>query len=269
MRAVGVSGSYREGGVVDQAVAAVLEGAAAAGAETRSIRLRDLDLRYCTNCRQCGQSEGDEPGRCRHTDDMAGVIEDLRRADVVVVGSPMNIGQITALTKAFEERLAPLFYWPWGSKRPSVRRRSREQPAAAVIVTSSAMPAIAARLLGPAALSALRDIAGLLGATVVDELSYGVVASTPTSGLRQHERERAREAGARAVELLPRLGWPLGPALPYAARATAAARELADLGRLAVGRDGEGGGSANGNGNGNGIGNGNGNGNRNGKARAG
>lgn len=53
MKVTAVVGSYRRGGVVDTLVDAVLEGARAAGAETRIIHLLDARIEFCRNCRAC------------------------------------------------------------------------------------------------------------------------------------------------------------------------------------------------------------------------
>ena len=62
MKALGIVGSYRKGGINDTVVAKILEGAASQGAETERIFLADRNIGFCRNCRECVQSPGNEPG---------------------------------------------------------------------------------------------------------------------------------------------------------------------------------------------------------------
>ena len=50
---LGIVGSYRKGGTIDQAVSSVLAAARTNGAETKKIYLKDLNIRFCNNCRRC------------------------------------------------------------------------------------------------------------------------------------------------------------------------------------------------------------------------
>jgi NAD(P)H-dependent FMN reductase len=198
MKAIGIVGSYRKGGVIDTAIDEVLQGAASTGAEVEKVFLGDHHFEYCRNCRTCAQEPGDEPGHCVIADGMADLIARCRTADVLVVGSPVNIGTATAVTKAFLERLAPNAYWPWGSFAPKVRRVRGAPRPRAVLVASCGAPA----LLGKwtfGAMGTLRAIASSLNATVVEEQWLGLMArrrdQTPTA----RQRARLRTAGRRAA----------------------------------------------------------------------
>ena len=58
-KVVGIVGSYRKGGIIDNAVSSVLDGAQECGAETKKIYLLDKHIEFCANCRTCTQEEGD------------------------------------------------------------------------------------------------------------------------------------------------------------------------------------------------------------------
>src|SRR6266536_1986234 len=96
-KTVAIVGSYRKGGTVDQLVDAVLEGANEAGAQTKKIFLIDHKIEYCRNCRQCTQAEGEAQGKCAIEDDMAGVLAELESADALVLASPVNFYNVTAI----------------------------------------------------------------------------------------------------------------------------------------------------------------------------
>jgi hypothetical protein len=181
---LGIVGSYRKGGTIDQAVSAVLAAAAAGGAATEKIYLLDSRIGFCTNCRRCTQRPGPEPGRCFLEDDMAGLIERIEGADALVLGAPVNFGNVNALTQRFLERLAGYSHWPWGQPAPKMRKKG-QPPKPAVLVTASAMPAIMGRLL-TGSLRGLKLGAAAVGAKPVATLFVGLAA------MREHQELPAR-----------------------------------------------------------------------------
>ena len=196
-----IVGTYRKGGVTDQAVDALLAAAAATGADTQKIYLLDRHIEFCTNCRACTQEAGGEPGQCVLADDMPGLITTLRESRGFVLASPMNFWTVTAITKRFIERLVCYAHWPWGQAAPSVRTRGRRDKAA-VVVGASAAPALIARLLTNH-VSLLRSVARLLGARRTRVLFVGLAARKPHQDLDDWSRRRARRLGVwLAAELL-------------------------------------------------------------------
>lgn len=113
-RVVAILGSYRRGGVTDQAVDAVLEGARERGAQTEKIYLIEQRIEFCKNCRSCSQQQGLTRGQCVHQDDMESVLDKVDDANAVVLASPVNYYNVTAVFRKFMERLLGLTYWPWG-----------------------------------------------------------------------------------------------------------------------------------------------------------
>ena len=61
-RLLAITGTYREDGMVDQAVAKAVETARRAGAQVEVVNLRDYPIRFCMNCRECMQRPGTAPG---------------------------------------------------------------------------------------------------------------------------------------------------------------------------------------------------------------
>ena len=49
--------------------------------EVEQIRLRDVPIRFCLNCRECTQQPGPEPGRCVLDDAMAELIGQIEACD--------------------------------------------------------------------------------------------------------------------------------------------------------------------------------------------
>jgi len=163
---VGIVGSYRKDRVIDTAVSEVLKGAEAHGAETSKIYLIDMHIEFCANCRKCAQEKDvGNRAKCVHNDDMEDILSRVDSADALVLGSPVNFFNVTAVTKRFIERLLPYAYWPWGAKMPKFRVKNATKKA--VIVTSSAAPAFLGRIFMRAPLTVLKAAAKCMGAKVV------------------------------------------------------------------------------------------------------
>ena len=191
-RVVAITGSYRKGGITDQAVEAVLEGARENGVEAETLRLTEKQIEFCTNCRKCMEPPGEERGKCIQNDDLEEMLTAIEAADAVVLASPVNCYNVTAVFRRFMERLVGYGYWPWGQNAPA--ERSKQQPRRAVLITSAAMPGFFIPL-ATGAPRALRVTAKLLGARCTGSLWIGLAAHEPRQQLSRSVRERARKLG--------------------------------------------------------------------------
>jgi NAD(P)H-dependent FMN reductase len=193
-KVVAIAGSYRKGGTIDRAVDAVLEGAREKGAQTRTIHLAEQHIEFCTNCRQCTQTPGAERGKCAQQDDLEAILAEIEAADAVVLASPVNDYNVTALFRRFLERLLGYTYWPWGQNAP--RLRSKLRPRQAVLVASSAMPGFLIPFATGAA-KALRLTANSLGAKPVGSLWIGLASGEPHPLLSARTLDKARRLGMK------------------------------------------------------------------------
>lgn len=82
-----------------------LEGARSAGAETELVQLYDLNFSGCISCFSCKKLSRKEDGVCAVQDDLTAVLDRVRQADSLIVGSPVYYGAESASTRAFLERL--------------------------------------------------------------------------------------------------------------------------------------------------------------------
>jgi multimeric flavodoxin WrbA len=197
---VAIVGSYRKGGVVDAVVDEILRAAQDSGVQTSKIYLIDKHIEFCTNCRVCAQNPGKVRGNCRHNDDMVPILDQVDFADGLVIASPVNFYNITAVTRRFMERLIVYGYWPWGTGAPKFRIAKSGKKA--VIVTSSAAPAFIGKFFFIPAVTALRAIAQCFGAAVIAKLYFGMVAQQPDSTLNQKDLARAYNAGIKLTKSL-------------------------------------------------------------------
>ncbi len=98
---LGVSGSPRKGGNSDSLLQAILEGAQQAGAETEAIFLRDMVYSPCAGCERCRKDQ-----ICtRYIDDMSVLYPKIIKAKGLVLCSPTHNYNISALLKAFIDRM--------------------------------------------------------------------------------------------------------------------------------------------------------------------
>jgi multimeric flavodoxin WrbA/protein-tyrosine-phosphatase len=107
MLVLGFQGSPRIGGNTDTLLSAFLDEAAVAGAETIKIHARKQSLSPCIECRKC-----EELGHCAVRDDMQKIYPLLRRADLVVIASPIFFYGVTGFMKAIVDRSQAL----WAAK---------------------------------------------------------------------------------------------------------------------------------------------------------
>jgi multimeric flavodoxin WrbA len=194
---IAIVGTYRKGSVIDTAVDRILKAVQDAGVQTSKIYLIDKHIEFCTNCRACVQNPGTVRGNCRHNDDMAAILDQVDFADGLVIASPINFFNVTAVTRRFIERLLVYVYWPWGSTIPKYRVTKSGKKA--VLVTSSGAPAFIGKFFFRPALGALKAIAQCFGAKVIAKLYFGMVAQQPDSTLNKKELARAYNAGIKLV----------------------------------------------------------------------
>lgn len=186
-RLLAINGSYRENGIIDQAIEVAAQAARDAGALVDVVRLRDVPIAFCRNCRECTQAPGEAPGICVHRDAMQELVDKIEAADGYILASPTNFYSVTALFKRFMERLVAYAYWPWGMHAPQPRKRHLGKRA--VLIASSAAPGWMGRLFC-ATLKQLRVTAKTIGARSVGYASIGLIAQQSRPTLPDHAKRQ-------------------------------------------------------------------------------
>jgi multimeric flavodoxin WrbA len=166
-KVLGIVGSYRKDGVVDKAVSEILHAASRHGADVEKIYLVDKHIRFCTNCRECTQTPGEQRGKCVLDDDMEGMLQTIESAHSIVIGAPVNFNNVTAIMRTFMERCVGFVYWPWGIKKPRIRTPGMGRKVA--LVSACSAPARMGRTF-KGTMDALKYVANILGAHSVGEL---------------------------------------------------------------------------------------------------
>lgn len=96
-------GSPRKNGNTAALVAEVVRGAVASGAQAKVYYLNDMHIRPCQSCFYCRSEDS-----CLIEDDLKAVYAEIKKADAVIIGTPIYMFQVTAQTKTLFDRLFPL-----------------------------------------------------------------------------------------------------------------------------------------------------------------
>lgn len=100
MKVVGIVGSTRRGGNTEILTQIALDEIQKQGIETELIRLADKKILPCDGCRGCI-----ETGRCRIKDDFDSVFAKMKKADGIILSTPVYYGgaspQIVSLISRF------------------------------------------------------------------------------------------------------------------------------------------------------------------------
>ena len=94
-----ISSSPRKGGNSDTLCDQFKKGAEERGNYAEKIRLAELNIDYCSACYACKKT-----GYCVKNDDMKLVVEKLRKADVIVLATPVYFYTMSAQLKTMIDR---------------------------------------------------------------------------------------------------------------------------------------------------------------------
>lgn len=100
-----LSGSPRKGANSETLCAQFAKGAEEAGHTVELIRLQEKKLNFCTACYAYKKT-----GVCVQKDDMAGILDKMGAADVIVLSTPVYFYQMTAQMKTLIDRTMAAYY---------------------------------------------------------------------------------------------------------------------------------------------------------------
>lgn len=102
MRIIAFNGSPRKGGNTARYLETVFEPLQEAGCKTELVQVGGEKLRGCNGCMSCRKSKN---GRCIFDDDpLNSWIAAMRKADAILIGSPVYFSDMTPETKALIDR---------------------------------------------------------------------------------------------------------------------------------------------------------------------
>ncbi len=105
MKVIGLVGSPRKNSNTQIMVDEILKGASEAGAETKVFNLDEMDINPCKACMYCKENKGE----CAIDDHMQMLYQEIKESNAFVLGSPVYMGQMSAQSKIFTDRLYALF----------------------------------------------------------------------------------------------------------------------------------------------------------------
>ena len=108
-----LSGSPRKNGNTDRLVSAFIEGAESEGKAVSLFRVADMKISGCLGCNHCFE----EKGVCVQKDDMGQILDALRKADAIVLASPVYYWAVSAQLKLAIDRTYALI-----SDKPPIKR---------------------------------------------------------------------------------------------------------------------------------------------------
>lgn len=103
-KVIAINGSPRKNANTATLLQKALDGAASKGVQTELIHLIDLNYKGCTSCFACKRKGTQFIGSCAMRDDLTAVLEKAMQGDAIILGSPIYLGDITALMRGFIER---------------------------------------------------------------------------------------------------------------------------------------------------------------------
>jgi multimeric flavodoxin WrbA len=98
-----LAGSPRKGGNSDLLCDRFLLGAEEAGHRVEKLYVAEQEINFCTGCGACFAKKG----YCPQQDDMAGILEKMIAADVIVMASPVYFFSINGQMKTLIDRTCP------------------------------------------------------------------------------------------------------------------------------------------------------------------
>ncbi len=105
MKVMAFNGSPRKQWNTAAMLEKALDGSASQGAETKLVHLFDLNFRGCISCFACKTTNGKYYGSCAVKDDLTPILNEVKEADAIILGSPIYFHAVTGVMKSFMERL--------------------------------------------------------------------------------------------------------------------------------------------------------------------
>ncbi|KAH0792133.1 flavodoxin family protein [Histomonas meleagridis] len=119
LKVIGINGSPRKGWNTHMVVEKALEGARDAGAITKLYHISDFKIQPCLSCLTCKKTP-DSAGKCAIKDDLTPLLQEIKTADALVIGSPIYWSHISSYLHTALERMwfSNLRYMPEHSSLP-------------------------------------------------------------------------------------------------------------------------------------------------------
>ena len=133
------------------------------------IKLNDLKISSCTQCRVCAQKASCNPIKCFMNDEMNYAIDEIEDADAYVILSDTNaLFSKNKVHSKFSQRLVAYYYWPFGQVQSTLRNTSTNKRSIIINYNTTKYFANHSFLTSK---KMLKDTSLSIGAKVIDYLS--------------------------------------------------------------------------------------------------
>ena len=105
MKVLAINGSPRKNHNTATLLQHALDGAKSVDAETEMIHLADYKYSGCISCFACKRKGTKFTGKCAVNDELTPILEKAMASKAMFLGSPIYLGDVTSLMRAFMERL--------------------------------------------------------------------------------------------------------------------------------------------------------------------
>lgn len=105
---IGINASPRKDKNSAKLLTAALQGAAAAGKDTRLVHLTNLSFSGCKSCFACKRIGGSSFGHCALKDDLQPLLSDIidnEEVEGIILAMPIYFGDVPGMARNFMERL--------------------------------------------------------------------------------------------------------------------------------------------------------------------
>lgn len=103
MKIIGLNGSHRSVSSTSYMLGEALEICEKRGFEVAQFDLSQMDLKFCTVCNKCKNNF-----TCSIDDDCFDLINEIIKADAIIVGTPTYYGNVSSRLKTFFDRTLPV-----------------------------------------------------------------------------------------------------------------------------------------------------------------
>lgn len=143
MKAIFINGSPRKNKNTFEALSSAESGAKDAGFETKLIHLQDYQLSGCISCYACKLKNPRTDGVCSQKDALLPLLQEIKDADALVIGSPVYWGCLSAKTNAlFERLLYPVLNYELDQNGKSTRNISKEKKTGIILTMNAPQSAL-------------------------------------------------------------------------------------------------------------------------------
>ncbi len=98
------------------------------GISNYSLKIGDMKIARCTQCRCCTLKKGETPIKCVTKDEMNDALEEIENADAFVILADINLlFSKNKVHEIFSERLVAYYYWPFTQDKATPRKLSLDK----------------------------------------------------------------------------------------------------------------------------------------------